>query len=346
MKSNTIRRVAASVMIAGIGYTAFAQPPAPAPAPVPTLIDASAKDYGTRPVAYLYDNTVPVTRAELAEFLIARGGYEKVELLVNKKIIENEAARRGITVTQPELESALNDDLKGIDVTKEKFIEVVLAKYGKTFYEWMEDIVRPRLLLTKMCQQDVVVTEEDLKKEFERMYGEKRRVQLIIWPKGDDFRSIARVWDEIRKDPKRFDNVASQQANPGLASTAGHVSPIGRNLTAEEKVIEEKAFSMQPGDVSAVFMTSQGYTVIKCVEILKADDKVTLDSVRETISKSVRELKLASEIPKYFEKLKTAAKPNILLNGPPTQWQFQKANRELAEDVLKSQKVQPAGAKQ
>ena len=49
-------------------------------------------------VAMIYGN-VPVTREELGEFLIARGGYEKVDLLVNKRIIEVEAARRNITVT-------------------------------------------------------------------------------------------------------------------------------------------------------------------------------------------------------------------------------------------------------
>ena len=46
---------------------------------------------------------VPVTREELGEFLIARGGYEKVDLLVNKKIIEVEAARRNIGVTGVEV---------------------------------------------------------------------------------------------------------------------------------------------------------------------------------------------------------------------------------------------------
>src|SRR5689334_8146630 len=51
-------------------------------------------------VAYITsDNTlVPVTREELGEFLIARGGHEKLDLLVNKKIIQIEAARRNVTV--------------------------------------------------------------------------------------------------------------------------------------------------------------------------------------------------------------------------------------------------------
>src|SRR5215831_3538563 len=55
-----------------------------------------------RIVAYIYGN-IPVTREELGDYLIARGGYEKVELLVNKKIIEVAAAQRNITVTDLEV---------------------------------------------------------------------------------------------------------------------------------------------------------------------------------------------------------------------------------------------------
>src|SRR5436190_1955885 len=208
MTVRLFRRFAAIGLSAAIGIAAFAQPPAPSAAPQPTLIDAAAKDYGTRPVAYIYGN-VPVTRADLAEYLIARGGYERVEALVNKKIIEIEAAAAGVTATSQELDTEFAKDLKGLDgISKQQFIEVVLSKYGKSYYEWMEDVVRPRLLLQKMCQKEVKVENEDLLKEFEKLYGEKRRAQIIIWPKGDDLKSITRIWDAIRKDEKEFDRVA------------------------------------------------------------------------------------------------------------------------------------------
>src|SRR5438874_2664672 len=62
------------------------RPGAPAAQPSPLPVPEPDK----RVVAYLYGN-VPVTREELGDFLIARGGHEKLELLLNKKIIEIEA---------------------------------------------------------------------------------------------------------------------------------------------------------------------------------------------------------------------------------------------------------------
>src|SRR5262245_40172967 len=78
------------------------RPGAPAPAPAP----APQPEAPRTVVGYIY-GTVPITREELGEFLIARGGHEKLELLCNKKIIETEASRRGVTVTPVEIRAGL-----------------------------------------------------------------------------------------------------------------------------------------------------------------------------------------------------------------------------------------------
>src|SRR5262249_23602779 len=76
------------------------------------LAPPSGTDYSRRVVAY-YNGTVPVTREDLGEYLIARMGAERLENLVNKKIIEYYCRDRGIEVTAAEVEAAYIDDLKG-----------------------------------------------------------------------------------------------------------------------------------------------------------------------------------------------------------------------------------------
>src|SRR5260370_34641566 len=53
--------------------------------PVVPASTAPASDYSQRVVAYIHGN-IPVTREELGEFLIARQGASKVELLVNRRL--------------------------------------------------------------------------------------------------------------------------------------------------------------------------------------------------------------------------------------------------------------------
>src|SRR5580692_10686650 len=52
----------------------------------PNQAAAQAPAQDKRIVAYVYGN-IPVTREELGDFLIMRGGHEKLDLLVNKRII-------------------------------------------------------------------------------------------------------------------------------------------------------------------------------------------------------------------------------------------------------------------
>ena len=99
--------------------------------------------YGLR---YIH-NTVAITREDLADFLIARG-YDKVDLLINRKMIQIECAKKGVTVTPQEMEAVLNEDMKGLGiVTGDQFLAQLLPRYNKTYYEWMEDVIKPRLQL-------------------------------------------------------------------------------------------------------------------------------------------------------------------------------------------------------
>lgn len=342
--SPRVRRLAAAgVLAGGLGLAAgrtLAEPPAAAPpAAEPTLVPANTPDYGARPVAYIYGN-VAVTRADLAEFLIARGGYEKIELLVNKMIIEEEAAKRKLTITPQEMEAALAEDLKGINVEKKDFVNIVLPKYGKSLYEWMEDVVRPRLLLTKMCRDRVQVTDDDLRVEYERQYGEKRQIRVIIWPLGDDKKAIFKVWSDIRTDDEEFQRVARNQANPSLAAVAGHIKPVSRHLRGDDKVVEQMAFALKEGEVSQIRETSQGYMVVKLLKIIPPDAGVPFEKAKEKLHAEVYEQKLAAEIPKQFTELQKAAAPNILLKGPPSQWQTIQKGRQMAEEVLRQQEEQ------
>jgi hypothetical protein len=326
----------------GVGSVAHAQAPGQPPV-VRTAATQPADDSATRQVAYIY-GTVPVTRQDLGEFLMARGGADKLELLVNKKIIEHECAKRNVTVTREEMEAALADDVKGLSIKKEEFIKVVLPRYGKTYYEWMEDVVRPRLLLTKLCKDQVKVTDDDLRKMFEREYGEKRRVQVMMWPLGDNQKVIDEQWakmrsfvdqeGKIRSNQEEFDSVCRQQANPALASTRGHIKPLSRHMYAEDVAVLETAFKLKVGEVSEPIRTLQGTFCVKLHEVIPPDAKVEFEKVKGTLYQQAYEEKLSQEIPKYFARLKEAARPEFIYTGPDL-WKMLNDPARKSEPLLK-----------
>src|SRR5262249_43350474 len=136
-------------------------------------------------LATIRDNE-PITREELGEFLIQRYGAERLELLVNKHIIDRACAARNITVSDAEIDADLDAQLARAGIDLKAFTETVLRPQKKNLSEYREDAVRPRLQLARLGAADVAVTPDDLKKAFEAHHGEKVECRLIIWPRGEE----------------------------------------------------------------------------------------------------------------------------------------------------------------
>ena len=320
--------VAAGVLVVGLGLTAdrlVGQQPLPQPLPLGATPPAAAAPVTdpAKPVAYIYGN-VTVTHDEFGKYLMDRGGADKLDLFVNKKIIEREAARRGVTVTKLEMEASLQEDIDvagqgGQAIRRDDFVKIVLAKHGKTFFEWMEDVVRPRLLLQKMCRANVKVSEQNLKIEFERRFGEQRLVQIILYPLGDPEKVVLEQWGKIRNDPVEFDSVARAQANPGLAASKGMIKPVTKHLAAQDKIVEDTAFKLKKGEVSEVLQTQQGYLVMKMVEVIPANAAANFEKERPVLEKAAYDERMDLEIPKFFNELRKAANVQTLY-VPPAEW--------------------------
>ncbi len=299
----------------GLGVAALAQPPAPQPQPqAPAAGERDPKS----PVAYV-GGTMAITRQDLGEFLIERGGANKIDLLVNKIIIESEAKRRGITVTDTEMMAAFNADLEGMKVDKTKFVEEMLNKYGKSLYEWMEDVIRMKLLMNKLIEDKVQVSDAEVELLFEREFGEKVVMQMIVYSPESDFGSLTKVWNVIRTDASEFDREATKQFTPVLAARKGRTEPYGRHNVGTDKAVEAEAFRLRVGEVSAILKTQLGYLVLKCVEKIPPQANVDRAKVLPELRQKAYEEKLAAEMPKHFAELQKNANPKVIYDGP-TKW--------------------------
>ena len=346
--------------VAGVGYAfgittdrAAAQQPAPAalPSAVQNVPPGGAVRPGALPqpqpqgdkrvVAYVYGNT-PIFREELGDYLIARGGAEKLELLVNKRIIEIEAARLRVTITAEEVQASLEDDLRGLGISKSDFEKHVLPKYGKSLYEWVEDVIKPRLILAKLCHDRVKVADEDVRKLFENRYGERREAKIICWSKADK-KLANKQWDEARKSDEDFDRIAKMQADPNLAAACGRIKPLGRHPEAEDDIVVKTLYSMKLGEISGILEVPSGLMCIKYTTAVPAEPDKVFAAMKETLHKELFSKRVDQEIPKYFQGLKSAAAPNLLLRGTPSEAAFREGVQNIVNDAHVDNLVKPAG---
>jgi hypothetical protein len=309
----------------------------------------SSSDYSHRVVAYIYD-TIPITREELGEYLIARMGKERVGNLVNKRIIERACQQKGVDVTPAEVEADLAETLKGLNVNRNDFVKTVLKPYNKTLYEWKEDVIKPRLLLTKLCRDRVQATEKDVEHAFKAYYGEKVECKIILWPREETARALLE-YPKIRDSEEEFDRLAKQQADPKLAATAGKIAPFGRYTTGNEDM-ETEVFGikpeeitpgegpqqprrgLQPGEISKVLETPQGPLVIKCLKRIPPDGTKKLEDVRDQLIRDIVNRKISQqEIPKLFNEMRAEAHPTIFLKEGETEEEvLREVQRELQDE--------------
>lgn len=317
--------------------SAFAGPP---PANPPAQTPAPPFDYNQRVVAYIY-GTIPITREDLGEYLIVRHGLDNVELLVNKKIIEHACELRKIEVTDAEVEASILGDCESIQLNRSEFVHKVLKQYGKTLYEWKEDVIRPRLLLTKLVKDRIQAPDDgELHKAFDAAYGSKADVRVIIWPKGEE-KIALQEYDSVRKDEQGFDRKARSQANSALAATGGKIRPIA-HYSGVNAEVEQQAFSLQPGEVSRLISTPEGTMVLKVDKILDPDATVKFEDKREALAKDVFDKKVAAAIPKLFAQMKDEAKPVFILKRHDDAT----VEREAEQDIKQMSGTAPAGRRQ
>lgn len=301
---------------------AEAAPPAPAPAAAeapPPPAPAEPSDYTKRVVAYVYGNTA-ITREQLGEYLIARFGPDKVLNLVNKLIIERTCAERGITVTDAEVDLALADDVAALKVNRREFVEKILKEYRKSLYEWKEDVLRPKLLMTKLLRSEVRVTEEDVRHAFESVYGEKLYCQAILWPK-NKYDDANKMYPTIRDNPEEFERQARLQ-NSGLAASHGMMEPFGR-YGLDDDLIERETFKLKEGEITKLLRSpsraedGQDYSwvVLKLVRRLPANPTKKLEDVRVALEKEILDHKVRALIPEEMVKMHKAADPKIVLKA-------------------------------
>jgi RNA polymerase sigma factor (sigma-70 family) len=305
--------LAASVGVGGVTltYRTAAAEPQPTAVQPPPL---ASSDYRQSPVASLHGNEA-VTREQLGEYLIVRFGAAQLPLLINKIIIEKACREKGIEVTAAEIEAALASDLKGLGgIPQADFVNNVLKQYKKNLYEWKEDVIRPKLLLGKLIQDRVKVTDEEIQAAYDAHYGEKVACRIIFWPKGEEI--VARgQYASIRDSADEFQRKATMQSNPQLASHAGEIPPISHGTVGNDAV-ETAAFRLQPGEMSPLVETPDGCVVIRCDKRISPDASVSLESVRPKLFQEVFDRKVQLEIPKAFAELQKQANVKTFLVDP------------------------------
>lgn len=220
-----------------------------------------------------------ITKGDLYDSMYAQIGEQAVDQLITRILIEQEAQRQNVEVSDDEVAAE-------IDELAEQYggrdgLEMLLNQSGSSM-EAFEDNVRLNLYVEKMLADQIEISEDDLRKFYEEnrdlfMEEEQVRARHILVEDS----ALARELLTQLRDGADFAELAEKHStDPGSAASGGDLGWFGRG--AMVAAFEEAAFSAEIGEITGPVETEYGYHLIEVLERKEAGQQA-FEDVQEQI---------------------------------------------------------------
>ncbi|MEZ6054859.1 MAG: peptidylprolyl isomerase [Planctomycetaceae bacterium] len=291
-------------------------------------------------------NKQPISYDEVARECVSRYGAEVLDKIINRMIIQQECEKRGVVVTEAEVTQEVQKICKNFKLPPDTWYQMLQAERHITPQQYHRDIIWPMLALKKLAGTDITVSEEDMRKAFERDYGPRVEVRIIMVD--GNIRQAGEIWDKCRANPEDFDKLAKElSADPNSRPLGGVVPPIRKHAGLTQ--VEEEAFKLKPGEISSVIQIEKNrHVIMKCEGFTKpvvADIKDVWTELHETLIEEKTQMAVAE----VFEKISDEAEVINYLTRKST---VGKAPAELSPGNIRqtsgtqtSERVTPAVAR-
>ncbi len=213
-------------------------------------------------------NTRRITREDLARDCLRHFGKEVLESMVNKRLIMLECQHRGIKVTRHEVNAEIEDMANRFKIPVNQWLKMLKQERHVSAEQYAEDIIWPTIALRKLAGEQISVSEEEVRAEFETQYGEQIKVRLISASspeKAEQLRAKAAA------NPEDFGNLAKQYSEDAAsAAVKGVINPIRRHGSYRQ--IENAVFSIKDGEITPVIHAGGQYVILKREEAIPPKD--------------------------------------------------------------------------
>lgn len=256
-------------------------------------------------------NGKDISRKDLMDACVRRFGEDVLESLVNKRLIMNHCAKRGITITNDEINAEIDRMAKRFQLGREQWLELLQKERGVSPQEYARDIIWPTLALRKLADGQLQPSQQEIDRAFEQEYGEMIRARLIAV---SDAAKAKKLHDELAAHPENFARMAIENSEDvGSASVGGMIQPIRRNVG--DPSLEAAAFALKPGQISAVIQAGAQFVILKCDERIPQRN-VPIAQVQGQIVERIKEDKLREAAHTLFAQLQKSATIENVYNNP------------------------------
>ncbi|MEX3624380.1 peptidylprolyl isomerase [Viridibacillus arvi] len=244
-------------------------------------------------------NGEKITQSELNKELVSQYGTDVLSTLITNKVIELEAVKKKITVSDKEIQAEL-DDLQNSYGGKEAF-EAALESNVMTLQD-AKDNIKTYLTTTKLIEPTIDITEKELKtyfKENKDTFSQEEQVQashILV----EDKDTAQEVEKKIKKGEDFAELASEYSTDTASASNGGNLDYFGKGVM--EEGFEKAAFSMEIDDISDPIKTDYGYHIIK-VTGKKAAKEATFENSKDDVKTALMNEKINANYSTWLSSL-------------------------------------------
>ena len=252
----------------------------------------------------------------VARECVDRHGKEVLENMINRLLIEQECERNKVNVSEAEVEQEITEITEKFKLPLDQWYKMLAAERGVTPQQYKNDVIWPMLALRKLAelQAESQVTEADMLHAFERDYGPRVKARMILL--NGNGRQAAKIWDQCKADPDKFEDLAAEfSTDPNTRSLGGAMPPIRKHGGLPQ--LEEAAFKLKEGEISPIIQVGEQHFILKCegrTEPITTDPKSVWDELYAQVTEEKTQLAVANT----FKDIKDRADIHNYLDGTST----------------------------
>lgn len=263
------------------------------------------------------------------EDALTRARDEILDNLIDKKLIAHEAEKKGVKVSDAEVEAAAQQVLSNNNTTREMF-DIQLAQNGMTYDGYLNSL-RDQILQSKLVNYEVrskiIITDNMILDHYDTNYtqhiseGGYYLMQMgFIWGKAGGSSSEAAQYADKADARKRAERVHALVTNgQDFRILAQKFSDLpsaadGGDLGVFEKddmapYMRDAVLDLPPGSISEIVETPSGYQFFKLLSSQNGNIIVqaSFDSVKDAIRKKLYEEELAKQFEEWVANIKKQA---------------------------------------
>jgi len=234
-------------------------------------------------------NGAPIYMDQLHDLLVRSQGLALAQQLIASELVVQAAEKQNLSASQEEVQAEETRTLEGLFGAsigadqREQLLEQLLAEKGIPHEQWRM-ILHRNVLLAKLAEPGISVTDQQIQEAFEDQYGRKVEVRHIQCD------SLTSAQDILKKlnEGADFAELAGKESTNATARDGGLLPPIGARSAMIPPPIRGAAMALtKVGELSPPVQAGTTFHILRLEKVIEPQN-VRLEDVKDKLAAEVK----------------------------------------------------------